>query len=51
MTLESDLSDKSDVFDKIGASCDTPWVCLQQSGLARGNESPLGYTARRLTAG
>ena len=27
VTLESDLSDKSDVSDKIGASWDNPRVC------------------------
>ena len=35
VTLKSDLSDLSDLSDKMGASCDTPWVCLPLCGLAR----------------
>ena len=33
--LLMDQVDLMDQMDKTGASCDTPWVCLPQSGMAR----------------
>ena len=43
MTLESDLSDKSDVSDKMGASRYTPWVCCAAVWFGSGEDVPLGY--------
>ena len=43
VTLKSDLSDLSDLSDKKGASRYTPWVCLPQCGVDRGEERPQGY--------
>ena len=39
VTLKSDLSD---LFDKMGALCDTPRVCTPQFGLARAKSCRWG---------
>ena len=51
MTLESDLSDKSDVSDKMGASRYTPWVCCAAVWFGSGDDVPQGYATGRCTAG
>ena len=38
-----DQVDLMDQMDKTGASCDTPWVCMPQFGLAGGINVPVGF--------
>ena len=42
-----DRVDQIDPMDKLGASCDTPWVCLPQFGMARAKIYHRGMRAFR----
>ena len=45
VTIKSDVSDQSDLSDKMGASRYTPWVRIAAVWYGSGEKRPLGYAA------
>ena len=43
----SDPSDLSDLSDKMGAPCDTPWVCSAAVWFGSVVDLPQGYAGQR----
>ena len=46
-----DLVDLMDLMDKMGASCDTPGVCLPQCGVDRAKRDRRGMLGSLIAAG